>query len=311
MSKSKSSQSAFTLIELLVVIAIIAILAAILFPVFAQARAKARGISCLSNTRQIGTSLMMYMQDYDETTPSGRGGGWEWWVELMPYIKSTDLLYCPDANRANAANNAPYQQGNTSGSICTSAVYQMKKKSGYGYNWGPIGWRGGGLLGAQVTITVPAGAACQSANLLPGVSNAAVDSPAEMFAYGDTWDTPRATIGIGFSADDWNGTSNSQLRHSGGFMNYGFMDGHAKSVKMRAGFMTGAFNNRFIMPANASIARKAYCADPSFVVAKSATNNPDGTNVPDLPCGQVTDWIIANYPVCAAGATGGNCFFAN
>ncbi len=59
----------FTLIELLVVIAIIAVLAAILFPVFAQAREKARAITCLSNARQIGTALMLYLQDYDEKYP--------------------------------------------------------------------------------------------------------------------------------------------------------------------------------------------------------------------------------------------------
>ena len=66
----RSRQQGFTLIELLVVIAIIAILAAILFPVFAQAREKARSISCLSNCKQMGTAATMYSQDYDETLPS-------------------------------------------------------------------------------------------------------------------------------------------------------------------------------------------------------------------------------------------------
>ena len=69
MRKSSRGSEAFTLIELLVVIAIIAILAAILFPVFAQAREKARAASCLSNLKQIGLALMMYVQDYDELLP--------------------------------------------------------------------------------------------------------------------------------------------------------------------------------------------------------------------------------------------------
>src|SRR5437867_12307273 len=68
-SMRRARKPAFTLIELLVVIAVIAILAAILFPVFAQAREKARQAGCLSNLRQIGTATMLYVQDYDETYP--------------------------------------------------------------------------------------------------------------------------------------------------------------------------------------------------------------------------------------------------
>jgi len=65
----KRSRNGFTLIELLVVIAIIAILAAILFPVFARAREKARQTSCLSNLKQLSLAILMYAEDYDETLP--------------------------------------------------------------------------------------------------------------------------------------------------------------------------------------------------------------------------------------------------
>jgi prepilin-type N-terminal cleavage/methylation domain-containing protein/prepilin-type processing-associated H-X9-DG protein len=101
------SRSGFTLIELLVVIAIIAILAAILFPVFAQAREKARQTACLSNQKQIGAALAMYIQDYDERIPSSKSLG-RWWTlltaawpppfardQLMPYVKNEAIWYCP------------------------------------------------------------------------------------------------------------------------------------------------------------------------------------------------------------------------
>ncbi|MBM3497701.1 MAG: DUF1559 domain-containing protein [Armatimonadetes bacterium] len=105
----------FTLIELLVVIAIIAILAAILFPVFARAREKARQASCQSNQKQIMTAVLMYCQDYDELSPFlTRGnttggvdnwvngapalspsGGYTWWYMLQPYIKNAQIMACP------------------------------------------------------------------------------------------------------------------------------------------------------------------------------------------------------------------------
>jgi len=129
---------AFTLIELLVVIAIIAILAAILFPVFAQARDKARQSACLSNAKQLGTAVMMYVQDYDETyywqaawdecddIGAGPWGNSYWtyvrWPQRhMPYLKNTDVFKCPSdklrnrqmgpsggASRGCGTGNLPY-----------------------------------------------------------------------------------------------------------------------------------------------------------------------------------------------------------
>ncbi len=90
-------QRGFTLIELLVVIAIIAILASILFPVFAQAREKARGASCQSNLKQIATSVSMYLQDYDEMLPMGIQNDWwgTWARNVQPYVKNLQVFRCP------------------------------------------------------------------------------------------------------------------------------------------------------------------------------------------------------------------------
>lgn len=93
--------SAFTLIELLIVIAIIALLAAILFPVFAAARSKARQSACLSNQRQVGTGIRMYCDDWDGVVPESThtGGGIEercWIFQLRPYVASCDdIRLCP------------------------------------------------------------------------------------------------------------------------------------------------------------------------------------------------------------------------
>ena len=97
--RTSRKRGAFTLIELLVVIAIIAILAAILFPVFAQAREKARQAACLSNEKQIALAIIAYSQDYDEqmtfgSSSSGRGDGWASLV--YPYVKAIGVYACPD-----------------------------------------------------------------------------------------------------------------------------------------------------------------------------------------------------------------------
>jgi len=106
MHRTARSTRGFTLIELLVVIAIIAILAAILFPVFAQARDKARGAACLSNAKQQALAFHMYAQDYDEQavlTYYGMYGSpvslghWNWAKLLVPYVKNKDVYNCPSA----------------------------------------------------------------------------------------------------------------------------------------------------------------------------------------------------------------------
>jgi prepilin-type N-terminal cleavage/methylation domain-containing protein len=103
-TRRRPARAGFTLIELLVVIAIIAILAAILFPVFARAREQARKSVCLSNMKQIGLALGMYMQDYDQVFPPGGLKSWEVTkktdrnllaLQLQPYTKNTQLFHCP------------------------------------------------------------------------------------------------------------------------------------------------------------------------------------------------------------------------
>ena len=168
--------SAFTLIELLVVIAIIAILAAILFPVFAQAREKARQTTCISNLKQLGLGIMQYTQDYDETYPISSYFGttnppstslaaslpWLSWAGIIyPYVKSAQVFQCPDA---------PANLGTTLGTW-VDAYSPNGFPVSYAYNYS----MGGSATGNGTTIpTIKALAVVQSpANLVMIVESGA------------------------------------------------------------------------------------------------------------------------------------------
>ena len=118
--KRQASRQAFTLIELLVVIAIIAILAAILFPVFAKAREKARTASCQSNLKQMGVAFMQYTQDYDESLPllyqnnqsvPPAGRGYQWTFTIQPYLKNLQVYKCASDTNNVAVSYLDNNQG--------------------------------------------------------------------------------------------------------------------------------------------------------------------------------------------------------
>ncbi len=138
------SRRGFTLIELLVVIAIIAILAAILFPVFAKAREKARQTSCLSNLKQICTAALMYAQDYDEVLVqeymySPYPTNLFWWPDLLyPYTKNWQLGACPSQDQValwyptggGAQGSAPFANYHMAWWLCGMKLAKMADVSG-------------------------------------------------------------------------------------------------------------------------------------------------------------------------------------
>jgi prepilin-type N-terminal cleavage/methylation domain-containing protein/prepilin-type processing-associated H-X9-DG protein len=151
------SRKGFTLIELLVVIAIIAILAAILFPVFARAREKARQNNCLSNIKQLMTGFLMYVQDHDERFP-GRfvrnnaghaipspGGGSDdnvyvmWPINIYPYVKNVQIFNCPSVSTAWDGNQEDVSTAGWGGSHYSNNI-------SYGYNWHVAGDESGTAL---------------------------------------------------------------------------------------------------------------------------------------------------------------------
>ncbi len=197
----------FTLIELLVVIAIIAILAAILFPVFARAREKARQTSCLSNEKQIDLALLMYAQDYDEMLPGTYiyevPGDVNWLFSFgalaYPYVKNAQLFACPSGG---AASN----------------------------------WAGTDAIIPKNSYWAPDQTFCALSNS-PRQALAAVQSPSDTIMFLDTNTVngvsnggPEFWLGAASTAQDYaNYTLNGAngARHNNG-RNYAFADGHAK-----------------------------------------------------------------------------------
>jgi len=210
-------RSAFTLIELLVVIAIIAILAAILFPVFAQARESARQTTCLNNLKQIGVAVHMYMQDYDSQYPAQQIDGvsvnlpggpivykntqQNYMDELYPYIKNARVFLCPDSKFSKVNNKGGWANA-------------------YHFN--------------GAFLSTPPGCKAGSCS---GINEAAVVSPAstqiireagEGVQWDQAWERPYAAgAGAnGYAKDDCNQFATSFFHRNG--CNLLAADGHAK-----------------------------------------------------------------------------------
>ncbi len=258
--KSRFRQG-FTLIELLVVIAIIAILAAILFPVFAQAREKARQASCVSNLKQIGVSLLMYSQDYDENMVNHYYGAWKagarsnpadatisgdqqcsmWMDVVQPYVKNIQIFNCPsqaaylDPTAIVSSNKIlPFGKYIAPASI-PSGTYTRLNGS-YALNDAYWGLNGSGLVGSPpVSNASPPSTWIISKLEAPASTIWVVDGDGFFSVSG------ASTLGIsgqfGYSAppvETWNGVQklgNLVARH-GGVSNTLFCDGHAKAFPL-------------------------------------------------------------------------------
>lgn len=220
------SRNAFTLIELLVVIAIIAILAAILFPVFAQAKEAAKKAACLSNVRQITMGSIMYSSDADDVQPGGTwgyyGGGaygvigaWNYIVSGPPTSKSWVLDPSRGAIFPYVKNTGIYQ--------CPSDPAATTVKDSYAMNW---------------CITSPFPLSLSSLGYASGISATAIPEPANTIYYGEESEPVDRGYGTDGLIAWFNGNSIGTTYHGGssnqnGITNTSFCDGHAKSVRYK------------------------------------------------------------------------------
>jgi len=268
----KRLKKGFTLIELLVVIAIIAILAAILFPVFAQAREKARAITCTSNLNQIGKATMMYVQDYDETYPNGWGqkdsGLSMWRVAIQPYIQRYSNPADPVGYSIPATNTGVFQCPDQPGSAADygPTAYGYNAFGGFTKGWSNDeeafpGARMAGIIQPAGLVMYADAGEVGSASFpaldpnfdqgSPGWTGCGDDSPGPYTFNPSVWKERWSVdwdfgvpLGIPTSGEDWghcrNGGRRPVPRHSG-FFNAVFGDGHCKAVngsKLKGAILT-------------------------------------------------------------------------